>query len=154
MTYFRSRKISYLFYQIFINLTSVCGYSIMKLGLKVILTHSEFQPTYQSTISEHFYPKLRVLMVELNVFCKKIFVTIYLIFQTRIIIRIQYSQFGIKMFTSGTHIPRLKLGAVTIKPGYRAILIRSGRFQIITKPKNSNKFIHISITQPPKKVFL
>ena len=40
----------------------------MKPGLKVIVTRSEFQPLYQKTRtrSKHFYPKMRVLTVELN----------------------------------------------------------------------------------------
>ena len=47
----------------------------------------------------HFCSKLRVLMVELNIFHKNfLFVTIYSIFQIRSL-KIQYSQFGTKMYT-------------------------------------------------------
>ena len=52
-------------------------------------------------------PGLKVIVF----FYKKIlFVTVYFIFQIRTL-RIQYFQFGIKMFTSSTQVPWLKLGA-------------------------------------------
>ena len=60
-------------------------------------------------------PKLRVLMVELKLFYKKILfvITTYIfhnLFQTRTLI-IQYSQFGTKMYTSGTSTLCILLGA-------------------------------------------
>ena len=51
------------------------------------------------------------MVVERNVLIKILFVNIYFIFQTNRIRGIQYSQFGIKMFTSGSLAHRLKLGA-------------------------------------------
>ena len=68
----------------------------------LVYVHSEAQIVnfrrWSSIPDVHFCPELRVLMVELNVFYKKIlFVTVYCIFQTRTL-RIQYSQFGTKMY--------------------------------------------------------
>ena len=71
--------------------------------LKVLGAGHEQLLMMQSTRSVHFYRKL---MVELNIFfIKTLFLTIYFMVQTRTQ-RIQYSQFAIEMYTSGTLHPR------------------------------------------------
>ena len=82
----------------------------------MIVPRSDFQPRYQSNRCAQFYLKLNVLMVELNVFIKNLICNYIYILYTKLelrTLRIQfqyYSQFGIKLFISGTLAPRLNFG--------------------------------------------